>query len=716
MKTVVFLCIFLFCHLTSYSANNDILVKSPVFTITTIETGISVEGLTGSEIKYEVSVNDEVIQSDNIKLSKPVIKIQFLRPGNNVITVTTPEGAKAQTNLRVISGWMSVLPPLIAIILALLTKEVITSLFAGIFAGSLIVFDFHILSAFLRTIDKYILNALADSAHASIIIFSVALGGMIGIINHTGGMTGIVNLLSRFVRGPKSSQLATWFMGVVIFFDDYANTIIVGNSMRPVTDKYKISREKLSYLVDSTAAPIAGIALLSTWIGYEIGLIRDAYISLQIPETNFYGVFLQTIPFRFYCLLALFFGFLVAITRRDFGPMHKAEQRAHNEGLLLAKDASPLSDPESSMPDLPEKMPKRWYNAAIPILVVILVTFVGLVADGGAFVEHYDLIEAKTDKENNQYYTFQSAEIDNNLINVTDTKGNKVKLYVKNITSFNDLQNDKALNAIFNLTAGEKIIATTSPSTITPSERLRSGFAGGDSTRSLMWGAVIGSITALLLGLIQGLIKLEQGMKAWVNGGKTLVMAICLMLLAWAISAVCGELNTAKYIVAMVSDTLPYWLLPAVAFIIASLIAFATGSSWGTMAILLPLTIPLAYRLNLSHYEEVIANSPSAPEAMLYVKQMLLVSVGAVLEGAIFGDHCSPISDTTIMSSMASGADHIDHVKTQAPYALLVGATAILLCYIPAGLGAPPTILIPLSMIILTIFIFYFGKTPDTKV
>ncbi|MFZ5951836.1 MAG: hypothetical protein ACOYXC_14085, partial [Candidatus Rifleibacteriota bacterium] len=289
-------------------------VSPPAFALSGVKTNLLINDLDKSNenpVIYKIEINGSVASS-GVALERDLenVSIACSESGLNKIKITINESF-SETRLRVINGWLSILPPIIAIILALLTREVISSLFIGIWFGSTLVFDYNPLLGFLRALDKFLLSAMADSAHAAIIIFSCSLGGMVGIINKTGGMQGIVNIISSMVRGPRSAQFATWMMGVLIFFDDYANTLIVGNSMRPVTDANKISREKLSYLVDSTAAPVAGIAILSTWIGYEIGLIRQAYIDLGIAETNFYGVFLQTIPYRFYCLLALFFAFMV---------------------------------------------------------------------------------------------------------------------------------------------------------------------------------------------------------------------------------------------------------------------------------------------------------------------------------------------------------------------------------------------------------------------
>lgn len=709
-----------FAFLLAVPVSAELTVTGPSFTLSSVKTELKISGLdpdNPAPALYKIEFNG-VVASSGVALEKDLnrLEVKFSQSGSNKVKITVNDQS-ASTEIRVISGWLSILPPIIAIVLALITREVISSLFVGIWFGSTLIFDFNPLLGFLRALDKYLLNSLADSGHAAIVIFSCALGGMVGVINRTGGMQGIVNLISSMVKGPRTAQLATWLMGVLIFFDDYANTLIVGNSMRPVTDSKKISREKLSYLVDSTAAPVAGIAVLSTWIGYEIGLIRQAYIDIGIPETNFYGVFLQTIPFRFYCLLALFFGFIIAASRRDFGPMLSAERRAANEGKVIGDEANPISSPESSAPVLPEDMPKRWYNAAIPIAIVLFGTFIGLLADGGMFSPHYDATVIKTidDHSGLKALKVSSVSVETRIITCSSSDDKHIKVRFLENTQVSGASEKNGLATIENLSEGTEFFAALADTEMSLSERTRIAFSGADSTRVLIWVSILGSIIAILLGLVQGLIKFEDGAKAWVDGVRTLCMAICIMVLAWTINGICTELGTAKYVVEMVTDVMPYWMLPSVIFVLACFISFSTGTSWGTMAILLPISIPLAYHLNMVHYKEVIALAPDAPEMMTYLKGMILVSIGAVLEGSIFGDHCSPISDTTIMSSMASGSDHIDHVKTQAPYAAIVGLASILFCYIPAGLGFSPMLLIPLSMILLTAFLLMFGKKAEKE-
>ncbi|NLI76425.1 MAG: hypothetical protein GX442_08290 [Candidatus Riflebacteria bacterium] len=705
------------CTVPGFAAEG-LHLAGPTFAMTGLKANLAVTGLPDptATVAYRLTVNDQVVEEGQKTADAlAALKITFPASGRATVKLTAGDH-EGVTHVRVLSGWMATLPPLIAIILALITREVLISLFIGVWIGAILINDFSPLQGFLRALDKYLLEGLADPGHASIVIFSMTLGGMIGIVNQTGGMQGIVNLISRMVVGPKTAQLAAWIMGVVIFFDDYANTLIVGNSMRPITDANRVSREKLSYIVDSTSAPVAGVALLSTWIGYEIGLIRQAFTDLNIPETNFYGVFIQTIPFRFYCILSLFFGFMICLTRKEFGPMVAAETRARLEGKPIADGANPISTPESAMPVLPAEMPKRWYNAAIPILAVIVGTMVGLVYNGGGFAGHFDLQAAAMTAPLDPAVevTVDHVLPDVGLIVGSTDDQPLVKYHYTGASTLDSQTGTDTVAAFQNLEKGALLRVQAVPTTLTQGEILRAAFSDANSAAVLIWVSMAGSIIALFLGVSQGLVKLEKGVQAWVNGARTMVMAMCVLLLAWSINGVCKDLHTAEFIVASVSGVLKPWLVPAITFLIACLISFATGTSWGTMAILLPISIPLSYHLNMEYYQTHLANQPGVLPMMDFLKQMLLVSIGAVLEGSIFGDHCSPISDTTIMSSMASGSDHIDHVRTQMPYAMACATAAVLLCYIPAGLGVSPWVCFPLSMVVLVVALEVLGTTvPD---
>jgi Na+/H+ antiporter NhaC len=419
------------------------------------------------------------------------------------------EGETATTaDAPIYYGWLSLVPPLLAIGLALLTRDVLVSLFLGIFGGALILNSWNPLIAFTQTIDHFIVSQIADEDHAAILLFTVLLGGMVGLITKSGGTHGIVERLAPYATNSRRGQLATWAMGLVIFFDDYANTLIVGPTMRPITDKLRISREKLAYIVDSTAAPVASIALISTWIGYEVSLIG---VSLKDIGSTLdpYTIFLQSLPYNFYPLLSLVLGFVVAVSVRDFGPMLQAERRAAT-GKLLSDTAIPLADFDSTDLAPPDGKPRRWFNAVIPILVVLTVTFIGLWITGRASMEASG-------------YERGSASL---------------------IKFIGDL------------------------------------FGAADSYKALLWASAAGSVVALGLAVSQRIITLNEGMSAWVNGVKSMIMAILILVLAWSIADVCNALNTQGFIVEALSDNVDPRMLPALVFVLAALTAFATGSSW----------------------------------------------------------------------------------------------------------------------------------------
>lgn len=520
------------------------------------------------------------------------------------------------------------LPPVIAIGLALITREVIFSLFLGMWAGamSLVPGDIHHwydflripVSGMLRVIDTYMVEGIADKSHAAVILFSLVIGGMVGVIHKSGGLKGLVTSITRVAFKPSRVQHSTFLMGCLIFFDDYANTLIVGNTMRPVSDKMKISREKLSFIIDSTSAPVASISLISTWIGYELGLISDAFKDSGI-EIDAYMCFIQSIPYRFYAVLLLVFVILSAFMQRDFGPMLRAEIRARKKGHVLKPGSNPLMKD-----DLEAEEASHWSVAIIPILTLIFATIAGLVVTGLEQVNSSG-IEA----------TFQTV------------------------------------------------------------------ISNADSFASLSWGALTSSIAAILLSIITGSLSFEESMRAWLDGVRSMVLAVIILTMAWGLSTVIKELKTAQLVTELTSLVLTPEILPLVVFITASFISFATGTSWGVMAILFPIIIPLGKNLS---------QMSGMPEQAMY--SIIIMSTGAVLTGAIFGDHCSPISDTTIMSSLASGVDHIDHVATQMPYALFVGFIACIIGYLPAGYGFSPWMSLGIGTILIYASLKLFGRDP----
>ncbi len=593
-----------------------------------------------SYIITNITTNEEFARGTIIKakFDTPSIDITDLvleHPGKTQFTIKV-EGTAQSISVRVLPGILSILPPLFAILLALITRQVIIALFFGIWLGVSFVYDFNILLGFLHTLDEYLVQALADKDRVSIVLFTLVLGGMVGVITRSGGTQGIVEKLAQYARNARMGQVATWAMGVLIFFDDYANTLIVGNTMRPLADKLRISREKLSYLVDSTAAPVANIAIISTWIGYEISLIAQSFQAMGM-EGNAYITFIRTIPYNYYPIYTLIFGLMVALLGRDFGPMYHAERRARQTGKVLGDKAVPLMDLSSVDVIASDDTPKRWYNALIPILVVIAVVSVGLWYTG--------------------WQSLREAGI--------------------------SLQGKSVIRQI-SLVVGN-----------------------ADSFAVLMWASFVGSIVAILLALGQRLLSLTQAMDAWVLGVRSMILAAIILTGAWTIGTICTDLYTADYVISLTKQFLsPHWL-PIITFISAGAISFATGTSWGTLAILMPIAIPLAHKYPLTHPDIDAAHAMG----------LLLSTTAAVLAGSTFGDHCSPISDTTIMSSMASGADHIDHVRTQLPYATTAAAIAIIFGYIPISFfGISTWVVLPLGIIATLLVVRFVGRPVDPEV
>ena len=572
---------------------------------------------------WELKADGSVVPLDSVILrdgSATVREAVLLDLGRSELTAATRE-ATWLGEAFVLPGWVSLLPPLLAIGLALWARQVIVALFAGVWLGATFVFDLNPLTGLLRSLDHYLIQALADPDHAAIVMFSMTLGGMVGVISKAGGTQGIVEAVSRWAKGRRGAQLATWALGVFIFFDDYANTLVVGNTMRPFTDRMRVSREKLSYIVDSTAAPVASIALISTWVGFQVGLIDSAFESLGI-KADAYVTFLRSIPYSFYSILAVLFVALVAVTLRDFGPMWKAEHRAVHHGKALRDGAQPISDAAALDGVSDEGVPLRWLNAFVPVGVMILVTVGGLYLSG-------------------------------------------------------------------RMALGAQASGA----------RLGEIFGAADSFDVLMWASFSAALTAILLALGQRILTLGKALEAWLAGARAMVLAMVILVLAWSIGRVCQDLHTADFVIHWAGRFLSARLLPALTFLVAAFVSFSTGTSWATMAILVPIVVPMADKL-----------AAAQGLAAASTDTVLLGTIGAVLSGSVFGDHCSPISDTTIMSSMASAADHIDHVRTQMPYAMLVAAVAVLLGYVPAAFGLPPWVGIVGGTAVLVLFLRFVGR------
>ncbi len=542
--------------------------------------------------------------------------------GNVVVNYLQNDGSTVRQKVSSIPGWLSILPPLLAIVLALLTKEMLISLFAGIWVGVTIMMSYNPLNGFLKSLDSYIVDTIANPGHATILLFTFGFGGLIGIVQKNGGLAGIVSIAARYARTRVRGQVATASMGLFIFFDDYANSLLVGNTMRPFTDKLRISREKLSYIVDSTAAPVASVGIISTWIVFAMSLL-DGQLQVLGIHTNAYLIFLLSIPFSYYAILAIIFVFMNALMHREFGPMYAAEERVILTGEILRPGAKPLSDDSLLRAALPENIPHRWYNAVIPIFIVIFMTMLGMVYTG--MPEHFP-----------------------------SNTG-----FIRKILIIMD---------------------------------------GTDSSRALLWASYIATVVAIVMAMGQKLLSLKAALESWFDGARTMFLAVIILILAWSLGAVCTDIHTADFIVHHTRDYISPGLLPALTFLIAATISFATGTSYGTMSILIPLIVPLSVQLTGDVHNV-----------------MFWATFSAIISGATFGDHCSPISDTTILSSLASGADNVDHVQTQLPYALVVGGVAVLFGFLPIGLISNPGYLTGILLYILSIgalylILRYYGK------
>ncbi len=368
---------------------DDISIGFPFIIIRDIPFSIDIE-IINPEIARELEGKELSLvidgQQEKARISGGRGTVDYVASKKGEVTISAG-GFGLTKELTPVPLWMSILPPLIAILFALVFREVFSALFAGLLVGTTILHFYagsNILVAIFQGIfsiaDTYLVEALFDRGHLSIIVFSMLIGAMVNLITRNGGMKGVVNLLSRYAKSARSGQFITWLMGVVIFFDDYANTLVVGNTMRPVTDRLKISREKLAYLVDSTAAPIASIAFVTTWIGAELSYIQDGIEVIGIDE-NAYMVFFNSLAYSFYPVFTLIFILMLIFRGVDYGPMLRAERKARQTEVLTGDEKFSFSN-ELNKLEVDEHLKARWFNAVIPVLVIIFGTIAGLIFTG----------------------------------------------------------------------------------------------------------------------------------------------------------------------------------------------------------------------------------------------------------------------------------------------------------------------------------------------
>jgi len=454
--------------------------------------------------------------------------------------------------------WISLLPPLLAITLAIGSRQVYLSLAGGIWLGSTILEGWNPFAGLSRAIDGSV-AVLSDPGDAKVILFTLVIGSLIATLESSGGVRGFVGYLEsrRWVDSPRKAQFLAWLLGVIIFIESNITVLVAGSVARPLFDRFKTSREKLAYLIDSTSAPICILIPLNAWGAYNLGILSSLGVE------NPLRLFLESVVFNFYAMAAVLLALATVIWGLDFGPMKKAEERTR-AGQLLWPEAQPMIDESILSPTPNDKIPPRAVNMVVPIVVMVLMMPVSLLLTGG---------------------------------------GNLME---------------------------------------------------GSGSTSVLWAVLSGLAVAWILLLAQRGASLDELTRAGLKGAGGLVPLALILLLALALGDVAVELGTGEYVARITQGLLPPVAFLPLVFFVSAGIAFSIGSSWGTFAIMLPIAVPAAE----------VMGFPLAP------------FVAASLAGGIFGDHASPISDTTIISSMAAATDHIDHVRTQLPYALVAGAVA----------------------------------------
>lgn len=485
----------------------------------------------------------------------------------------------------------ALVPPLVAILLALITKEVYSSLFIGIVVGAMFFSGFSFEGTITHIFQDGLISVLSDSWNVGILVFLVILGTMVALMNKAGGSAAFGRWAGEKIKSRTGAQLATIALGCLIFIDDYFNCLTVGSVMRPVTDKQHISRAKLAYLIDATAAPICIIAPISSWAAAVTGFVEGE---------DGLALFIKAIPYNFYALLTIFMMVMLTVMKVDFGAMAVHEKNARRGDLYTTKERPYLNEQNAHMIQGNGKV----MDLVIPILSLIICCVIGMIYTGG-FFEGADFVTA---------------------------------------------------------------------------------FSNSDASIGLVLGSFFGFVIAVVFYLVRRVLSFRECMSCLPEGFKAMVPAILILSLAWTLKAMTDSLGAAPYVAGMMENVAGglMSLLPAIIFLVACFLAFATGTSWGTFGILIPIVVA------------VFADSGS---------ELMIISISACMAGAVCGDHCSPISDTTIMASAGGQCDHVNHVSTQLPYALSVAVVSFL-SYILAGYIRNPWVCLPVGMLLIAGFLF----------
>ena len=493
----------------------------------------------------------------------------------------------------------ALVPPVVAIVLALITKEVYSSLFVGILVGGLFVSGFSFEGTITHIFNDGFAAVLSDSYNVGILIFLVVLGAMVSLMNRAGGSAAFGHFAKEKIKSRAGAQLATVALGVLIFIDDYFNCLTVGSVMKPVTDEHKVSRAKLAYLIDATAAPVCIIAPISSWAAAVSGFVEG--------EDGF-SIFIRAIPYNYYALLTIVMMIAIILLNINYGPMRAHEANALKGDLFTSGKAA------ASNEKIPVNSKGKVIDLVIPIITLIVCCVIGMIYTGGFF-------------------------------------------------------------------EGEGFVTA---------------FSNSDASVGLALGSICAMLITIIIYLIRRVLSFGECMECLPDGFKAMVPAILILTFAWTLKAMTDSLGAAEFVAAAMEQSAGALMnfLPAIIFLVGCFLAFSTGTSWGTFGILIPIVVA------------VFANSNP---------QLMIISISACMAGAVCGDHCSPISDTTIMASAGAQCDHVNHVSTQLPYALTVAAVSFV-TYLVAGFAQNPWVPLPVGILLLLLCLVLIKNFGNTKV
>ena len=492
----------------------------------------------------------------------------------------------------------ALVPPVVAIVLALITKEVYSSLFVGILVGGLFVSGFSFEGTITHIFNDGFAAVLSDSYNVGILIFLVVLGAMVSLMNRAGGSAAFGHFAKEKIKSRAGAQLATVALGVLIFIDDYFNCLTVGSVMKPVTDEHKVSRAKLAYLIDATAAPVCIIAPISSWAAAVSGFVEG--------EDGF-SIFIRAIPYNYYALLTIVMMIAIILLNINYGPMRAHEANALKGDLFTSGKAA------ASNEKIPVNSKGKVIDLVIPIITLIVCCVIGMIYTGGFF-------------------------------------------------------------------EGEGFVTA---------------FSNSDASVGLALGSICAMLITIIIYLIRRVLSFGECMECLPDGFKAMVPAILILTFAWTLKAMTDSLGAAEFVAAAMEQSAGALMnfLPAIIFLVGCFLAFSTGTSWGTFGILIPIVVA------------VFANSNP---------QLMIISISACMAGAVCGDHCSPISDTTIMASAGAQCDHVNHVSTQLPYALTVAAVSFV-TYLVAGFVQNPWVPLPVGILLLLLCLVLIKNFGNTK-